>query len=508
MAITVMYNAGAQISLNSLNQNLNQVGKSLEKISTGQKFNDANGNAASYAISEKMLEKIRTLFQDDQNIQNGSAMVKTAERGIDQIVENLRTMKELAIDAANDSNTDEDRAIIQKELNQRREVINDIALGTKYNGKILLDGRYTGGFTPLTDGAGGLNTTIPNISNSFSAGSGASQGTATKNGASTYSNTDDWIFTVNASFGNSATGSNVYNSTFEVELDFSNLAVSGSYPDALHGQGFTILCSGCEQYINIRFDASKTATMSTYNNTANVSANGQTNSKAREFTIGVKDVKSGSELANTIFEGVSAVSSQITGSYASQNTADNLLLDNSHNVRIKRDPADGKVYFTKTGSLEMQFLDGTVTNPLTLPLTDAEAASKNFNPLWVQHGTQSGQRMHVYIKDMQTKSLGIDKAEVTTREAATSAIGTIESAIETALDEATTMGAYLQRLETSFANVVTMRENVQGAESTIRDADMAKEITEYTKYNILVYSAQAMLTQSNQNSSFVLGMLQ
>ena len=163
MAITVMYDAGAHISVNSLNQNLNQVGKSLEKISTGQKFNDANGNAASYAISEKMLEKIRSLYQDDQNVQNGSSMVKTAERGIDQIVDNLRTMKELAIDAANDSNTDEDRATIQKEIDQRREVINDIALGTKYNGKILLDGRYSGGLKPLSDDGGGLNTNVKKI---------------------------------------------------------------------------------------------------------------------------------------------------------------------------------------------------------------------------------------------------------------------------------------------------------------------------------------------------------
>ena len=109
---------------------------------------------------------------------------------------------------------------------------------------------------------------------------------------------------------------------------------------------------------------------------------------------------------------------------------------------------------------------------------------------------------------MQTKALGIDEAEVTTREKANSAIGTIESAIETALDEATNMGAYLQRMETAFENVMTMRENVQGSESTIRDADMAKEITEYNKYNILAYSSQAMLAQSNQNGSFVLGMLQ
>lgn len=104
--------------------------------------------------------------------------------------------------------------------------------------------------------------------------------------------------------------------------------------------------------------------------------------------------------------------------------------------------------------------------------------------------------------------MGIDKAEVTTIEHANNAISVINAAIETALDEATTMGAYLQRLETTFDNVVTMRENAQGAESTIRDADMAKEMSEYMKYNILSQSSQAMLANANQNSSFVLGMLQ
>lgn len=143
MAMTIMNNTGAEIAISAFNQNMKQVDKSLVKISSGQKFKNANEDTAGYSMSERMIEKIRALFQDDQNLQNGSAMVKTAERGIDQIVANLRTMKELAINAANDSNTDEDRRTIQKEIDQRREVINDIVLGTKYNGKTLLDGRWS-----------------------------------------------------------------------------------------------------------------------------------------------------------------------------------------------------------------------------------------------------------------------------------------------------------------------------------------------------------------------------
>ena len=131
-----------------------------------------------------------------------------------------------------------------------------------------------------------------------------------------------------------------------------------------------------------------------------------------------------------------------------------------------------------------------------------------FNPLKIHHGTKANQAINFFINDMHTKSLGIDKSKVTTRENATSAIGIIDGAIDYALNEATRIGSYLQRLDYTDSNLVTMNENVQAAESAIRDADMAKEMTEYTKMNVLSQSAQAMLAQANQNGSQVLSLLQ
>ena len=142
MAMTVMYNAGAQLSLGELNKNINKAGKALAKVSSGQRIVGAQDDVASFSISERMRGQIRALLQDNQNVQNGSSMVRTAERGIDQIVQNLRTLKEKAINAANDSNTDEDRATIQKEFNQLVSTIDDIAIGTEYNGKRMLDGTW------------------------------------------------------------------------------------------------------------------------------------------------------------------------------------------------------------------------------------------------------------------------------------------------------------------------------------------------------------------------------
>ena len=471
MTMTVRYNAGARLSLFAFNQNNDNLNKTLTKISSGQKIVDADDDGSSYSISERMRTRIRALFQDNQ------------------IVQILRTMKELAIDAANDSNTDDDRRTIQKELDQCRETINEIALGSQYNGKILLDGRYGESPTPLAKGNGGKNTTVQNIREAFKAGNNTLISNQRTNGAS-----GAWRFTADKSF----TYRN-YLQPFSVDLDFSAIKVKGSYPNALNGQGFTILCGGCMQYVNVLFDANKTASESTYDDTEGVAEDGSTNSDAREFVIGVKDVHSSGQLANAVFNGIAAARGVSDGS-------NSILVDSNHNLTIHRD-SSGKISLSKSGP-PMQFLEGTIPNPVKNPLPPAQGGSLYKNPLWIQHGTEAGQRVHVNIGDMQSNALGIDAAEVTTKEKANSAIGIIESAIESALDEATNLGAYLQRLEFTDANITTMNENVQAAESTIRDADMAKEMTEYAKYNLLAQSSRTMLAQANQDGSAVMGLLQ
>lgn len=142
MAVKVRNNLSSMRSLSQLNINITELGKSLTKVSSGQKINSAADNAAELAISERMRVQIRALNQDTQNVKNGSSMLDIASGGVGNIVDVLREMKKLAIDAANDSNSDEDRMTIQKELRQRMLTINDVAIDTNYNGKRLLDGTY------------------------------------------------------------------------------------------------------------------------------------------------------------------------------------------------------------------------------------------------------------------------------------------------------------------------------------------------------------------------------
>ncbi len=135
------------------------------------------------------------------------------------------------------------------------------------------------------------------------------------------------------------------------------------------------------------------------------------------------------------------------------------------------------------------------------------------NSLVFQVGTKANQNIKVGLDDMRSTALGLKGTDgttlnVSTQAKANAAINVLDNALQKALDQQTTIGAVESRLEYTSSNLTTASENVQSSESTIRDADMAKEMTEYTKNNVLLQAAQSMLAQANQNSSAVLSLLQ
>ena len=147
----------------------------------------------------------------------------------------------------------------------------------------------------------------------------------------------------------------------------------------------------------------------------------------------------------------------------------------------------------------------------------AEDASNN-NALTLQIGTKSNQSINVGLSDMRAKALGLQgtdattgvvkNIDITTRDNANVAVNVLDTAISKVLSEQTKIGSVQSRLEYTSANLTTASENVSAAESTIRDANMAKEMTEFTKNNILMQASQAMLAQANQSTQNVLSLLQ
>ena len=135
------------------------------------------------------------------------------------------------------------------------------------------------------------------------------------------------------------------------------------------------------------------------------------------------------------------------------------------------------------------------------------------NAISLQVGAKANQSIKVGLTDMRAEALGLQGADgtklnISTQTKANAAINVLDNAIQKALDQQTTIGSVESRLEYTSSNLTTASENVQASESTIRDADMAKEMTNYTKNNVLLQAAQSMLAQANQSSSNVLSLLQ
>ena len=128
-------------------------------------------------------------------------------------------------------------------------------------------------------------------------------------------------------------------------------------------------------------------------------------------------------------------------------------------------------------------------------------------------GTKANQQIKAAFSDIHAQALGLlsdegETVQLTTRANAKRALTIFDNALQKVLDQQTTIGAIQSRLNYTAQNLTTAQENVTSSESTVRDADMAKEMTEYTKANVLTQAAQSMLAQANQSSSSVLSLLQ
>ena len=125
-----------------------------------------------------------------------------------------------------------------------------------------------------------------------------------------------------------------------------------------------------------------------------------------------------------------------------------------------------------------------------------------------QIGANAGQTMKVTIEDMRADALGVSEIDVKDKDGATSAIDTIDKAITKVSAQRSSLGAVQNRLEHTINNLGTSSENLTAAESRIRDVDMAKEMMEFTKNNVLSQASQAMLAQAKALPNQVLSLLQ
>ena len=136
----INHNISALNTYSRLMLNNTGISKSLEKLSSGMRINRAADDAAGLAISEKMRSQIRGMEQAQRNAQDGISLIQTAEGALSETHSILQRMRELAVQAANDTYTSQDRQNIQQEIDQLTAEIDRISSSTQFNGKNLLDG--------------------------------------------------------------------------------------------------------------------------------------------------------------------------------------------------------------------------------------------------------------------------------------------------------------------------------------------------------------------------------
>ena len=494
----IQNNIMAMNAYRNYSNNTSALSKNLEKLSSGYKINRAGDDAAGLAISEKMRAQITGLEGAQSNAKDGISLVQTAEGALTEVHDMLNRMYSLAEQSANGTYENEtDRAQLQKEVTQLKDEINRIADSSNFNGIQLLDGSMTAaeGATSVTglDGA------------AVTAAGGAA-------------------FTQDLTF----TGTVTDGSTVSMEVKY--LDKDGK------AQTATVTFAGKETAADMA-SAAATALQSVFGDGYTVSASaGKVTIKANDvganetqvFGFTVKD-SAGGTVATSVGAATAGKDNVYGLAFGSKNVTDKLTFSvdgqtyevltrgqkaQDGNKAIYLDKSTGTLNDDDVASIAQQLkdygVDATIdgTTKTTINITASGSETKGGLTLQIGDTSDSFNQLNVSIKDCHTDSLGIADLDIGTQEGAKAALETIENAINYVSDVRGTLGATQNRLDHTINNLSVMQENIQDAESTIRDTDVAEEMMSYTKNNILIQSAQAMLAQANQVPQGVLQLLQ
>ena len=546
----IQHNIMAMNAYRNYTNNTSALSKNLEKLSSGYKINRAGDDAAGLAISEKMRAQITGLETAQKNAKDGISLVQTAEGALTEVHDMLNRMVELADQSANGTyDVETDRANLQKEVEQLKSEINRIADSANFNGIKLLDGSMDaegigGGanmsvnFGSVTAYEAGVSNADPTFSVSLdglslkanaSSGSlvlnvggqditlkfsGATKGSAVSLGSLKLSASSATLggikYDIKVSQGSLKfemassvvlTAGMTLNPSFEVKV---GNATGASIESGLINKGTQVITSG------VIGGAEKMAT-ATFEITKDMLANGAT-IKIGDQTFTIDYSKSKDEATGTTI----GVKDLLT----KDGQLDNAAIDEV--ITRITDAGKGNKLFTigNNGNNQITLQSETGLNSATYATLDTadeikkqvavNAPTQPGKALTLQIGdtSDSFNRLSVSIQDMHVDNLGIEDLDISTQAGAQSAVDKIKAAINTVSSVRGTLGATQNRLDHTINNLSVMTENIQDAESTIRDTDVADEMMAYTKNNILIQSAQAMLAQANQVPQGVLQLLQ
>ena len=487
--MVVQHNLTAMNSNRMLGITTKSQAKSTEKLSSGYKINRAADDAAGLSISEKMRKQIRGLTQASSNAQDGISAVQTAEGALNEVQDMLQRMNELAVKAANGTQSEDDRSYIQNEIDQLTTEIDRVAETTKFNETYLLKGdqnnekAYTYSYATATGKAATatMSTDTSNQGSKITAMTFKATASADEQNEVAKLIRDQGINVQYSSKESTNTGKVVNSAT---------VSLNGT-------DKYTVTNTADNNYSIKDAKGNEIATFTLDNGNlgeqdkAQAFTAGTETFTASKATAGYKDgdtVKYYDKDGNGIPE--NALSKYFS---STTNAAGNVSSTVKADAPLVYDALGNKIDAAVADISAKQDLTGALT--LTLHV-GADATSNN--------------QISVNLDAMSAKGLGVNglKVDGTDDTNAKGSIETIKEAIQKVSTQRSALGAVQNRLEHTISNLDNVVENTTSAESQIRDTDMATEMVKYSNNNILAQAGQAMLAQSNQSNQGVLSLLQ
>lgn len=480
--MVVQHNMQAANANRMLNITTSAQSKSTEKLSSGYRINRAADDAAGLTISEKMRKQIKGLDRASTNAEDGVSAVQTAEGALTEVHSMLQRMNELATQSANGTNSNTDRKAIQDEIDQLTTEIDRVSETTKFNETYLLKGdgsekEYNvnahdagiDGVTLTDNGNGTVGVTLKTLAAGDKVNIAGKQYTigaveADVTNAVGTPKKGDTVKVGNAEY------------TYEdgSSFDSAGIKVAAGW----YASGTDFKTDTKANWDNAKKDtadlavagASVTVKGKTFNviNDANT-ADGVDDKDSSVITARKAYQLQTAEIVKASSIGADTAATNATKANDAYDTASTTFTLNKGTVSYK----DGLSFNLHVGA------DADMTNKIT-----------------------------VNIDSMNSAGLGIKGIKADTEQDATYAIDAIADAISTVSSQRSALGAVQNRLEHTINNLDNVVENTTSAESRIRDTDMAEEMVNYSKNNILAQAGQSMLAQANQSNQGVLSLLQ
>lgn len=554
MGMVVQHNISAMNANNAMTRNVSGLGKSTEKLSTGYSINRAADNAAGLAISEKMRSQIRGLSQATSNANDAISLIQTAEGGLQETEDILQRMRELSVQSANGTYTDEDRDQIQLEVDALKAEIDRIAESTEFNEMKLLDGSLDGAtgaageygarygvFISANTKVDGTNALEKNLSLEGSTLTSSVNGVTVSlvDGASGEgAENAHWdkagtTLTINLKKGQTYTQSQIddlIKNATQAKSDAANAQASTPADVSLKLKSGVFTFTDEEDYktaAGVRAESQEQALTDyliggtdendTYADTIKFTSNNY-GEDARQITLKT-DVAAGKEwvekTSDSDNEGTGIKDGEFTlhlatGVEYSEEDLEKLMAKNGLDYDVtlndaKTPDGDATLYLQKK-DVESAVMDMSTTAGAGLGADKNIGAGEGLTFQIGANGVED-QRLTVNVGNMSSTALGVGGLDISTQDGANSAINKIDDAIKTVSSQRAALGAVQNRLEHTVNSLSTAEENLQSAESQIRDTDMASEMIKYTKSNILQQASQSMLAQANQQPQGVLQLL-